>query len=140
MSGLRLHHEHGVAPFLTACFLCGESNGLVLAGMACNKIAQAAGQPEGYSRWGNKPICMDKEPCDKCKGYMKQGIILIGVDEKKTTDMDNPYRTGRFAVIKEEAVRRMLKPGELLEDICRKRVAFMPDEVFEMLGIPESTE
>lgn len=138
--GLRLHPEHGVAPFLDNCFYCGESRGLILAGMSCDKLAMAAGQKEGYSRWGNNAICSSKEPCDKCKGYMEQGIILIGVDEKKTTDMENPWRTGRFAVITEDAVRRLFDPPELVEQVCEQRVCFMPDEVFEMLGIPENTE
>lgn len=136
--GLRLHPEHGVAPFLDNCFYCGESRGLVLAGMSCNKLAMAAGQKEGYSRWGNNAICSSKEPCDKCKGYMDQGIILIGVDEKKTTDMDNPYRTGRFAVVRDRVIEQAVTDPELSESILKARVAFMPDEVFEMLGIPES--
>lgn len=136
--GLRLHPEHGVAPFLDNCFYCGESRGLVLAGMSCNKLAMAAGQKEGYSGWGNNAICSSKEPCDKCKGYMDQGIILIGVDEKKTTDMDNPYRTGRFAVVRDRVIEQAVTDPELSESILKARVAFMPDEVFEMLGIPES--
>lgn len=41
------------------------------------------------------------DPCDKCRDYMEQGILLISVDPKRTQDRHNPYRTGGWVVIKE---------------------------------------
>jgi hypothetical protein len=76
-----------------------------------------------------KLACYDKEPCDKCKEYMKQGIILISVRDGEGGD--NPYRTGGWTVIKEEAVRRMFKDVDLY-----KRVAFVHDSVWDMVGLP----
>ena len=61
---------------------------------------------------------------------MKQGIIFI--ETKNGESGDNPYRTGRFAVVKEDAVKRLLKSPE---DILRKRVCFVPEEVSNVLGI-----
>ena len=81
--------------------------------------------------------CIDKEPCSKCKGYMERGIILISVDEEKSKgDMENPYRTGGWVVVKEEALKRMIQPQELLDQILKQRVAFLPDEVWDLLELP----
>jgi len=75
----------------------------------------------------------DMEPCEKCKGYMKQGVIVIPFDESKTdfeetikvpnpkfkspystphedmmidTKTPNFYTTG-FFVLKDEALQRI---------------------------------
>ena len=137
--GIRLSREHGVAPIIQNCFFCNESKGLLLAGAQANKIAQSAGH-DSYHSMGSQGLVTDHEPCDKCKGYMQQGIILIGVDEAKSTDMQNPWRTGRFAVVKDRAIKELVNPPELAESILKKRMCFMPDEVFVALGIPETME
>jgi hypothetical protein len=67
---------------------------------------------------------------------MEMGVILISVDEKKSEDQKNPYRTGGWCVVKEEAIRRAVTSPELLEDVMKKRVAFLPDDVWDMLGLP----
>jgi hypothetical protein len=73
---------------------------------------------------------------------MKLGIILISIDEKKTgSNTDNPYRTGGWIVIKEEALRRIgIKPPELEAHILRARVCFMPDDAWDRLGLPPRGE
>jgi hypothetical protein len=38
-------------------------------------------------------------------------------------------------VVKEEAIRHIVKPQELADDICRR--AFIPDEAWTLLGLPE---
>lgn len=176
---IRLSEKHGVNPSLDLCFLCNEPKGVALLG----RLPGDAEAP--------RQAVFDEEPCDKCLEWMKQGIILISVDEsqsppEKVRDCtclrckhrftwvvkygptpnisgertircpkcnshvsaepiheracQNPYRTGGWCVIKEEAVRRMgITPPELLEDICKKRVAFLPDEVWSMLGLPRGS-
>jgi hypothetical protein len=82
-------------------------------------------------------MVIDKEPCSKCKELMEKGIILISVDSKESPDNDNPYRTGGWIVVKEEAVRRIgIKPVELEADILKRRVAFVPDDAWDMPGLP----
>ena len=135
-----LSPRHGVNPSLDVCFLCQEPRGLVLFGRMGTSVQKALGA--NYSEMRNDPeaprkLTMDMEPCDKCKGYMEKGIILISVDEKLTEDMKNPYRTGGWCVVKEEAVRRWgLQPAKLLEDILKKRVAFLPDDAWDFIGLP----
>ena len=146
--GIYVSERHGVNPSLEKCFLCGEAKGVVLFGkMTAYKREKMLGKEIAkQASYGDKgtedvaaprEVVIDMEPCDKCKGYMKQGIILISVDEEKSKgDMKNPYRTGGWCVVKEEAIRRWLPPGKLLADIIEKRVAFLPDETWDMIGLP----
>lgn len=136
--GVRLHSEHGVAPILQNCFLCGESKGIILAGASCQKLAKSAGY-ESYERMGSRGMCTDMEPCDKCKGYMTQGVIIIGVDESKTTDRKNPYRTGHFCVLKDEAIKRLVNP-EILDKVLEMRVMYMPGEEMVAMGMCQAEE
>jgi len=92
---IRLHPEYGVNPTIPTCFYCGESkNEIILLGPASKKIT---GQDEAPM---HGPV-FDLEPCDKCREYMNQGIILIGVDEARIHNKDDPWRTGEFLVVSE---------------------------------------
>ena len=76
---------------------------------------------------------LNMDPCSECAGYMKQGIILISCGNEEIGN--NPYRTGGWIVIKEEALGRMIDE-ELFEDLKKKRFAFVPDAVWDMLKLP----
>ena len=65
---------------------------------------------------------------------MKKGIIFIEVEEEKSADRSNPLHAGGFAVITEEGVKRVLQ-GDILEDILKRRVAFVPTSVWKELGL-----
>jgi hypothetical protein len=72
---------------------------------------------------------------------MKQGIILITIDGAKSdpgwekSDMPNPYRTGGFFVVKEEAVERLFSHQEALAFAKKHRWLFIEHEVAEQLGM-----
>jgi len=117
-----LHPKNGVNPSLYQCFLCGEDIGLILFG---NK---APGGGEAPRKIG----AMDYDPCDKCKDWMKKGIIVISVRDGEMGS-ENPYRTGGWWVVREEAFRKLLH-GEAMEQSCVKRVCFMEDAVCDQLG------
>lgn len=114
---MRLHKEHGVNPTIPICFICSKAK---------NEIALL-----GAKYHGKAPMHMyvGKEPCDKCKGYMEQGVILISV--KDGTDKDNPYRTGKFCVIKIEAAKRILPDAYTTSRVC-----FIEDTAWEKLRLP----
>ena len=140
--GIHLSPSHGVNPALEVCFFCQEARGVVLLGRFNperrfgKKIAETLEGPPGDAKAPHK-VVMDREPCDKCKELMQQGIILISVDEKKTgEDRDNPWRTGGWVVVRDEALRRWISTPELLEDILKRRVAFLPDGAWDLLGLP----
>ena len=120
-----LSEKHGVNPSINVCFYCDQDkNEIILPG----KLKGDAQAPM-RSVW-------NLEPCDTCKGYMEKGILLISVDEAKSSDRQNPWCTGGWVVVTEEAVRRMVKPDELADTICKRRMAFVPDEAWDMLGLP----
>lgn len=108
------------------CFFCGEPAGVLLDRRLKPTLPHNVG-------------AIDREPCQKCKDFMAQGVILISVDESKTDDPGNPYRTGGFAVVKAEVVTRIVQPPELAAAILKQRVAFVPDEVWNRLGLPALT-
>jgi hypothetical protein len=116
---LRLHKKYGVNPTIPTCFLCGkDKNEIILLGAA-------------YKEEAPMHMVFDKEPCDKCKEYMKQGIILISVRDGESGD--NPYRTGGWVVVKEEALKKVIDDPKLLE----KRMMFVPDSAWKILRLPE---
>lgn len=74
-------------------------------------------------------MCINKEPCDQCKKYMKQGILLISI--RDNINKENPYRTGAITVIKEKAAKRIFNV-----DILKSRAAFIEDSVWDKIGLP----
>jgi hypothetical protein len=120
---IRLSDAHGVNPAIPLCFFCNKpKNEIILAG-------RLPGDREAL-----RNAVWNKEPCDECAGYMKQGIICISTRDGEGGD--NPYRTGAWIVLREEAMRRFVQPEALAEEIARRRVAFIPDEVWNALGLP----
>ena len=125
MSGIIVSEKHGVNPSVSQCFFCGKDVGLVLFG-------KMKGDKEAPKKCG----VIDDTPCHECEKYMKLGVIFISIKDDET-DMDNPYRTGKFSVVKDEAVKRMISNENLLTDVLKKRVCFIEDKVWTHLGLPE---
>jgi hypothetical protein len=123
-NSIRLSEKHGANPSLTQCFVCMKDVGVALFGRMKND-AEAP-----------RRICLDHEPCGECKEHMEQGIVLISVDAKQSFDMQNPHRTGGWCVVREDFVQRVFSPPELVEQVLHKRMAFMPDNVWDMIGLP----
>ena len=121
---VRLSKKHGLNPMIESCFWCGEDKSLVLFG----RLPQDQEAPRSGA--------LNLDPCEKCKEHMEAGVILISVDEKKTEDPNNPHRTGGWVVIRDEWVRRAVRPQELQNQILARRVAFLPDDVWDRLGLP----
>ena len=129
---VRLSKENGLNPTIFSCFYCGEDMGVALTGAAGDAVARKMGHSDGQMPTRCGPISM--EPCDKCKEYMKQGVILIGVREEEPAE--NPYRTGEFIVVKDRAMRELLEGSpELLEAILEKRFAMVPQSALKAMGL-----
>ena len=122
---LRLSPKHCLNPAVPLCFFCNQpKNEVILAGHMKNDMEAPR---NAVWNW---------EPCDKCKEYMEKGVILISVNEKLSKgDLDNPYRTGGWVVVKDEAIKRLIN-SELAADILKKRAAFIPDEAWDMMKLP----
>lgn len=65
---------------------------------------------------------------------MAAGVMLLSTRDGESGD--NPYRTGRMAVVKDDAIRRMIGNAELLEQILKCRFAFVEDSVWHAAGLP----
>lgn len=107
---------------MSDCFLCGECKELLLDKRMRNSLPRRG--------------VYDKEPCSKCKEHMALGIIIISVRDGESGE--NPYRTGGWWVVKEEAVRKIINQPELLTQVLKSRVCFMPDEVCKLVGLEKA--
>lgn len=117
----------GVALCKEACPLCGKlEDGPILLNTRltpgeAKKVESLHGQTIGY---------MDK-PCSECQDMMSKGFLLIGVDEEKTEDRKNPYRTGHQWVITHEAAK------QLFNNSGDKGVAFLDIKAAKQIGLLE---
>lgn len=162
MGGIELHSEKGVNPKLidSTCPVCGvtASSGIALLGRhdykdVCYKCGLNAygGKPKdhtcpkcGSDNWTREPVgdnehIHEVRVCDTCEGYMKQGIVLISIrdgDEGK----ENPYRTGGFAVVKDDAIKRIVNDDKLTDSIIRRRMCMIPTAAWNMMGLPVITD
>lgn len=107
------------------CFFCGRDKELVMNTRLTEKAAKAIREVHNHA--------IDYEPCDECKKLMKQGIILVSVRDGESSS--NPYRTGGFVVIKEDAVKEFSTP-EMFEKVKKTRFAFIEDSIWDALGLP----
>ena len=121
---IRLSPKHGVNPSLGVCFVCNEESGEVIL----------PGRMRGDAEAPRKAV-WHKEPCPKCEKWMKAGVILISVKDGEP-DRENPYRTGGWCVIKDEAIKRMPIDEDVRAGLLSKRMGFLEDAAWDALGIP----
>ena len=123
---------------LTRCYFCGEPDKILLA------TRYVAGEPvKDLSPAHDKVI--DMEPCKKCADFMKQGVILLTIDDKKS-DKDwnkpdsspgwipNPFRTGGFFVVTDEFVRKLMNQ-QMADWAIKHRFMFIEHEAAEQIGL-----
>lgn len=122
---IRPSPRYGVNPAIPLCFFCNKpKNEIVLPGRLKGDV-----EAPRNAVW-------DKRPCDECAKLMEIGVILISCKEPGPHgDHDNPYRTGGWCVVNDNAIRRLV-PKELADDILKARVAFVPDEAWDLIGLP----
>lgn len=125
---IKLSPKHGLNPSLSQCFYCGGDKGEIIIPGRMKDDMEAPRQ----AVW-------NMEPCDQCEHYMKQGVILIEVDEAKSTDRQNPYRAGGWCVVTDEAIERIITDPGLRDQVLQKRVAFLPTEVWDHIGLQRGT-
>jgi hypothetical protein len=116
--------RYGVNPSVELCFWCGKAKGLVLMG----RLREDAEAP----RQG----VFNREPCPECQEMMSQGVMFISVRNGESGD--NPYRTGRICVITDEGVQRLPIDEPLKSDMLKKRVCYLEDKAWNLLGFPGS--
>ena len=136
---MRISEEHGVNPSISQCFYCGEDDKIILTGKDGEKMALDMGHEDGQMPMHCGVI--DMEPCTKCRDYMKEGIIIIGMKDGEDPNKDiNVYRTGQFYVVK-DGLFKALKEGapeetvKIIDGILYNRWTFMEESVLKALGL-----
>ena len=118
-----LDREHGVAPALMVCPLCGkDTNGIALLGMKCRNLTDAQGNKMEYG-WGTK--VMDSQPCDNCKKLLDGGATAF---VEVTSEADRTP-TGRAVMLTEEATQRIFNGGEQY----RGKITHIGKDVMDLL-------
>ncbi len=128
-----LSERYAVNPSVEQCFVCGQDVGVVLFG-------RLRGDREAPRRVCFGPNSPNSRPCRECEKYMKMGVILISVDESKSEDMMNPFRTGGWVVVGENFIKRTFKSKELVDAILKYRMAFVSDSAWGVLGLPREKD
>jgi hypothetical protein len=121
--------KHGLNPTIPICFWCGEQK---------NEIAimgYIAGDKEAPMR-----TVLDYYPCDKCKEGMSLGITFIEVSTIAPPDNRPPlykggtYPTGRFWVLTEESVKRMITEPVLSQALEHRRLLIHKTDAANLFG------
>jgi hypothetical protein len=110
------------------CFYCNKSKNEILL---TTHFRYGEPSPD-MSKYHGKVI--DFIPCDTCQGYMKQGVILVSVQDGQQGN-ENPYRTGGWWVITLKAAQRMFPSKAEQWNDWHKRFAFIEDEVAKAVGL-----
>lgn len=112
---MRISEKHGLNPTIPVCFWCGKDKGeIVLLGRL----------PE--DKEAPRSCIVDYEPCDVCKAHMVQGIAFIEVGNSPVAEgfpeiEPGYYPTGRFVVVKPEAVERIIPSPTLAARVLHYR-------------------
>ena len=102
---IKVSPKHGLNPTIPVCFFCGkEKNEIALLGKIDREDSEAP-----------RKVILNFEPCDECKEKFAQGVLLIEVTQTPTyigmPIADNAYPTGRYVVVKPEALNGDFKAG-----------------------------
>ena len=151
MANIKISNKYGVNPAVPLCYYCNEPK---------NEVILAGRLPKDIEAPHN--MVWDARPCDQCQKYMQMGIILISVRDGEEEEMareqavwenttawpgqwkgrpkpsyvPNPYRTGGWIVVKDDAVRRMPLKPEMIEQIIKARMCFLPDTFWDAYKLP----
>ena len=86
---IRLHKKYGLNPTLPVCFYCGEETGeIALLGA-------------GYNGEAPMHLCINVEPCPKCREKYKDYVLLV---ETTQNGAGERQPTGRWLAIRKECV------------------------------------
>ena len=102
---IKLSPQHGLNPTIPVCFFCGkEKNEIVLLGKINREDDEAP-----------RKMIVDFTPCEDCQKKFAEGVLLIEVTSYPEyigmPIAENAYPTGRYAVVKPEALRGDFKAG-----------------------------
>ena len=106
---IKLSPQHGLNPTIPVCFFCGnEKNEIALLG-------QIGDRRRGEDFEAPMKMILDFEPCEECQKKFAEGVLLIEVSSTPEyigmPIAENAYPTGRYVVVKPEALIGDFKAG-----------------------------
>lgn len=128
---------------MTNCYFCNEPYQILLA-TRYHHTSSGMEPTKDLANFNGKIV--DMNPCNKCRDFMKLGVILITIDDAKSDPnwnkpdgeknwMPNPYRTGGWFVVKDEAVIRIIQPKEMADWAIKHRWMFIEHSAAESMGL-----
>lgn len=107
---IKLSPQYGLNPTIPICFYCGEQK---------NEVALMGHIGDGRKHEdfeAPKNVLLDYEPCEECQKKFSQGVLLVEVTnyphaENQFPIAENAYPTGRYSVVRPEALMGDFKAG-----------------------------
>lgn len=129
MVGIMVSPKHGGNPSMRCCFWCGKPIDILLFGRLKPGTAKAS-MIRGPDAEAPHNIITDYEPCDDCAELMSRGICFMEAEG----DEKDVKPTGRYWVLAEDAVKKLVTSDALLARILEKRKAFITEEQARTIG------
>jgi hypothetical protein len=125
--GVILSEKHGVNPTIPICFWCGKSK---------NEIA-LLGKMKGDVE-APRNMVLNYEPCDECKANMSTGVTFMEASQTPCTNgqpemQRGLYPTGRWFVVKPEAVHKIINDADMADSIVKHGKTFVDVQTFNQL-------
>lgn len=108
-NSIKLSPKHGLNPCIPVCFFCGQDkNEIALLG-------QIGDRRKGEDIKAPMKAVLDYVPCEECQKKFAEGVLLIEVTNSPEyigmPIAENAYPTGRYVVVKPEALNGDYKAG-----------------------------
>lgn len=108
-NSIKLSPKHGLNPCIPVCFFCGQDkNEIALLG-------HIGDRRKGEDIEAPMKAVLDYVPCEECQKKFSQGVLLIEVTNSPEyigmPIAENAYPTGRYVVVKPEALNSDFKAG-----------------------------
>lgn len=116
----------GVALVKEICPACTkEMDGPIILNTKLDKD-----EAENVEKMHGQVIGFSETFCKHCQDYADKGIILIGIDESKSDDMRNPYRSGHFFVVKESWLDN-INDEKIVKQAKEKRMMYVSHKILK---------
>lgn len=111
---------------MNMCFWCGECKEIIMGQKFVDESKEIPSE-----------VCLDTEPCDKCKEQFAKGIHVMGVVHGEQYEgelfpakkKDNLYLTGTSFVCKEESDFVQNLPESIKAGVLKTKKLFMDDDI-----------
>lgn len=126
-----MNNNNNLGVAIPTCFFCGRDKNEIIMNNTLTPFHKRKVE-EDHGKY------IDFQPCSECAEYMKQGIILVSIRDGEKSK--NPYRTGNYAVVKEEAIKNWIEDKDLAKRICQVRFCFIEDTTWDKIGLPKGEQ